>query len=249
MPKFRYSLIILLAGLSLFALFNLAGMDFVWANLLYNWQGGEWRLQHHWLTEQIFHQGVRSLNQILMLTLIAYYFWQRLYRKQQNAAVQTLGLLLISVVLSFACIALLKRLLPTECPWDLQQFGGSLPYIGLFTQRPAEMPYTQCFPAGHASIGFAWIAIFFYYLRIKPAVAKCALVAALALGFSLGFAQQLRGAHFFSHDIATALICWMIAAAVFSQPTLATRMKALFTKKAAWTKPASQVENEQRSPL
>ena len=39
MPKFRYRLIVLFAGLSLFALFNLAGMDFVLANLLYNWQG------------------------------------------------------------------------------------------------------------------------------------------------------------------------------------------------------------------
>lgn len=243
MPKFRYRLIVLFAGLSLFALFNLAGMDFVLANLLYNWQGGEWRLQHHWLTEQVFHQGVRSLNQLLMLILIAYYFWQRVYRKQQTVSVQALGLLLLSLVLSFACIALMKRLVPTECPWDLQAFGGSFPYIGLFMPRPDGMPNTQCFPAGHASIGFAWIAIYFYYLRVKPTVAKLALIAALSVGFTLGFAQQLRGAHFFSHDLATAMLCWLIASTVFSLQAFATRIKTL------WIKPASQVENEQRSPL
>lgn len=243
MPKFRYRLIVLFAGLSLFALFNLAGMDFVLANLLYNWQGGEWRLQHHWLTEQVFHQGVRSLNQLLMLILIAYYFWQRVYRKQQTVSVQALGLLLLSLVLSFACIALTKRLVPTECPWDLQAFGGSFPYIGLFMSRPDGMPNTQCFPAGHASIGFAWIAIYFYYLRVKPTMAKLALIAALSVGFTLGFAQQLRGAHFFSHDLATAMLCWLIAGTVFSLQAFATRIKTI------WIKPALQVENEQRSPL
>ncbi len=249
MPKFGYSLIILLTGLSLFTVFNLMGLDFIWAEVLYGWQGGEWRLQHHWLTEQIFHQGMRSLNQLLMLILIAYYLWQRVYRKRQYGSVQALGLLLLSLLLNFALIALMKRLVPTECPWDLQQFGGSLPYIGLFMARPDGMPNTQCFPAGHASIGFAWIALYFFCLQVKPSLAKLALIGALVVGFTLGFVQQLRGAHFFSHDLATAMVCWLVAASVFNQPTLARRIKTLFSLKAPWQKPTAKVENEQRSPL
>jgi membrane-associated PAP2 superfamily phosphatase len=243
MRESRYSPIIMLVGLSLFGLFNLAGVDFIWANILYNWQGGQWRLQHHWFTEQVMHQGLRSLNQLLTLLLVVYYLWQRLYRKQQDAAIHALGLLLLSLILCFVSIAVLKKLIPTECPWDLQQFGGTMPYIGLFSQRPVDMPNTQCFPAGHASIGFAWISLFFYYLRLKPAHAKFALIAALTLGFGLGLVQQLRGAHFFSHDIATALLCWVIAAVVFSKQALQPPIKSY------WIQPTATVDSKPRSLL
>jgi membrane-associated PAP2 superfamily phosphatase len=239
MAKFSSSPLLVFAGLSLFGLFNFAGIDFIWANFLYNLQGGEWRLQHFWLTEQVLHQGVRNLHLFALLGLVAFYLWQRLVVKQQKTSVQALGVLLLSLMLCFASIALLKRMLPTECPWDLQQFGGTQPYIGLLIARPVEMPHTQCFPAGHASIGFAWISLFFYCQRVKPNLARPALVGALTLGFVLGFVQQLRGAHFFSHDIATVMVCWFIATLVFNAETLWER----------WFKPRLRVAHKERSSL
>jgi membrane-associated PAP2 superfamily phosphatase len=243
MREFRFTFIVICIGVSLFGLFNFAGGDFALATLWYQWQGDAWRLQHHWFTEQVMHQGVHNFNQWLLLTLLAYYGWQRFYHQRQDVALQTLGLLLLSLVLCFASVALLKRLLPTECPWDLQQFGGPLPYIGLFAEHPASMPNTQCFPAGHASIGFAWISLFFYYSRLNPAKATPALVIALTFGFTLGLVQQLRGAHFFSHDIASALLCWLIAALVFQTARMQSQLKAL------WRKTTSANNPEQRSQL
>lgn len=205
---------IALIGLSLFALMNIAGVDFIWAHILYQWQGGSWQLQHHWLTEQVLHHCVRSINQMVILVLIGAYLY-RLFRVKNDLKTQALGVLILSLLACFLCISLLKRLIPMECPWDLQQFGGLKPYIGLFQARPSSMPGTECFPAGHASIGFAWISLYFYYQNVNPFYRITALVAALCLGVGLGFVQQLRGAHFVSHDIASALICWGIAAATF----------------------------------
>jgi membrane-associated PAP2 superfamily phosphatase len=38
---------------------------------------------------------------------------------------------------------------------------------------------------------------------------------ALGLGGVFGLAQQLRGAHFLSHDVWTLMICWLIALALY----------------------------------
>ena len=46
---------------------------------------------------------------------------------------------------------------------------------------------------------------------IAPAVSRAWLRAALATGLLFGLAQQLRGAHFMSHTLWSAWVCWMMA--------------------------------------
>ena len=41
------------------------------------------------------------------------------------------------------------------------------------------------------------------------------LGAALVLGFGLGAVQQVRGAHYMSHTLWTAWLCWTIGGAVW----------------------------------
>lgn len=210
---------LLLAPLSLAALLFIITygleLDFSLASALYQLQGDSWLLQHHWLTEQLLHRHVRTLNEVLVLSLLGYWLWLRFVLKDQSQKQQALGLLLLSLLLCFIAVALLKRLLPMECPWDLQQFGGHSAFWGLFTTRPSDLPATQCFPAGHASIGFAWLALFYYWREVKPKQAWLGLTIAGSAGAVLGFVQQLRGAHFISHDIATAALCWLIATLLY----------------------------------
>ena len=72
-------------------------------------------------------------------------------------------------------------------------------------------PPGRCFPAGHASAGYAWLALFFFFTAVKPACRRWGLAIGIGLGLLFGIAQQLRGAHFLSHDVFTAMICWSIA--------------------------------------
>jgi membrane-associated PAP2 superfamily phosphatase len=204
------------------------GVDFALSNFWYQLQGHSWALQHHWLTEELLHRDVRSLNQWLVGALLLHFVFRlcaqqyRHIRRLQNLDShrkihwtsvhrQAHGRLLLSLIFSLAGVALIKHSLPMDCPWDLQAFGGTQTFTGLFSSWPANRAPNACFPAGHASIGFAWLGLYFFCLDLYPALARPALLLSLTLGFGLGLVQQLRGAHFLSHDIASAAWCWSMA--------------------------------------
>ena len=64
------------------------------------------------------------------------------------------------------------------------------------------------FPGGHASSGFALLVGYFIYRTTRPKRAYFFLLAALILGFAMGWAQMMRGAHFLSHTLWTGWIIW-----------------------------------------
>ncbi|QJW84804.1 hypothetical protein HK414_17725 [Ramlibacter terrae] len=72
----------------------------------------------------------------------------------------------------------------------------------------------RCFPAGHASSGFALFGGYFAWRGVDARTAHRWLAGAGAGGLVLGLAQQWRGAHFMSHTLWTAVVCWWVAAAV-----------------------------------
>ena len=74
-----------------------------------------------------------------------------------------------------------------------------------------RMPRAACFPAGHASAGYAWMALYFFFLATRPQWRWLGLAVGIVLGLLFGVVQQLRGAHFLSHDLWTAVICWSCA--------------------------------------
>src|SRR5690606_12799694 len=90
-------------------------------------------------------------------------------------------------------------------------YGGLRPFIGLFQTRPLLLGHAACFPAGHAGSGYAWVALFFFMREVRPQWRWPALLIALALGAVFGVAQQLRGAHFLSHDLWSLAISWTVA--------------------------------------
>lgn len=190
-------------------------LDFSLASSLFELQGNAWSLQHYWLTETLLHNYARTLNESLTIALLGLWIWRSVVLKDRSHKQRALGVLLLSLLCSFATVAILKRLIPMECPWDLQQFGGESAFWGLFDTRPATLASNQCFPAGHSSIGFAWLALYYYWRETKPHRALQGLFIGVSLGLLLGFVQQLRGAHFISHDIATATICWLVSTLLY----------------------------------
>lgn len=211
----RLLLVPLLIALLLFVLSYGTDFDFVWASFWFDLQGDAWVLRHHWLTETVLHQWVRALNQGMILLLLVLWSWRHFIQSVRGKQQRAFGLLLLSLLLSFATVAWLKRLLPMQCPWDLQQFGGQSAFWGLFDTDPNTAGANQCFPAGHASIGFAWLALYYYWLALKPQSASRGIAIGLTLGLLLGFVQQLRGAHFISHDIASAAVCWTVSTVIY----------------------------------
>lgn len=194
-----------------FALMGL-GLDQWLADRLYAWQGHGWNLRDGFFIETVAHGGGRRLSQWLWLaTLVTFVLAQR----RQRWAEWRLPLLylLLCVVLSTAMVAWMKRWTQMDCPWDLLRYGGTKAYHGLFEQR-ASGGAGACFPAGHASAGYAWVAAYFFLGAVRPRWRWWGLAAGLAMGALFGLAQQLRGAHFLSHDVWSLMICWLVALAL-----------------------------------
>ncbi|MDI9229114.1 phosphatase PAP2 family protein [Serratia bockelmannii] len=111
-------------------------------------------------------------------------------------------------------IGILKAHSAHSCPWDLAMFGGKA--ATLLDAAPANSGPGQCFPGGHASSGFAVMALFFLWWRERPGRALLALCAGIALGLLMGYGQVMRGAHFFSHNLWAGWWVWLSQMLIFA---------------------------------
>jgi len=109
-----------------------------------------------------------------------------------------------------------KAMSARHCPWDVEEFGGFVPYTKFFESMAPNVKPGHCFPAGHAATGFALMAFYFaaYSRRMRKA-ALTALAIGIAAGLALGFGRVLQGAHFVSHVLWSGLLCWMIMVVLY----------------------------------
>ncbi|MGV7194855.1 phosphatase PAP2 family protein [Xanthomonas axonopodis] len=190
-----------------------AGGDQWIADALYRLEGGHWLLKDHWFTSGVIHRVGKGLSttvgvSVLVLAGVAW------CRPRLKGLRWPLTYLAASVALSTSLVSLLKSWTAMDCPWDLSRYGGTHAMIGLFESRNG-IAASGCFPAGHASAGYAWVALYFCALALRPAWRFAGLFAGLAAGLIFGVAQQLRGAHFLSHDVWSLAVCWVSALALY----------------------------------
>ncbi len=191
-----------------------AGGDQWLADQLYRLEGHQWALQNAWVTTRLIHKGGKWLSAFAtLLALVAcFHAWRHARWRSWR---WPLLYLVLAVGLGTGMVSLLKSLTHMDCPWDLTRYGGLREYVGLFAARPAGMPRGMCFPAGHASAGYAWVSLYFFALMVRPAWRWRGLAVGLLAGAVFGFAQQLRGAHFLSHDLWTLMTCWTVALGLY----------------------------------
>lgn len=200
-----------------FALANLVlivdGGDQWLAGHVYAWEGGRWALRESFVTAQLIHVGGKRLSTLAWLAVAAAAIVAG-RRPQWRAWRGPLLQLALSVLAATMLVSLLKAATHMDCPWDLQAYGGPRPFFGLFTARPSGLRASGCFPAGHASAGYAWVALYFLFLRAAPRWRWHGLGIGIGLGLLFGISQQVRGAHFLSHDLCTLMLCWLAALAI-----------------------------------
>lgn len=192
------------------------------AQQLFRWQGSAWQLKQHWLLEDVLHRGGRQLVSVLVLALVCLYLNAKLFEPLRRYRFG-LGTLLVAVITSLIAVSALKAITHINCPWNLSIFGGSEAYRTIFSGGTSDSG--RCFPAGHASGGYAWLGLYFFVRRYWPRWRLQALLPGLLLGLVFGLAQQLRGAHFLSHDIYTLIICWYCALLVETCATMRIKAK------------------------
>lgn len=100
-----------------------------------------------------------------------------------------------------------KRLTGIHCPCEVDRYGGPVPLHGWFEAAPTMatgLPRGRCFPAAHASGGFALMALGFAGDRPRLRWA----LPGLLLGWVMGGYQMLRGVHYLSHTLVSLLLAW-----------------------------------------
>lgn len=195
---------------ALIALLQLGGGDLWLADHLYAAQGGHWALEHAWLTDKLIHQWGKRLDVLAWLALAATRIVLA-FKPQTRAWWKPLNYLLVATIAGPLLVSWMKSWTHVDCPWDLARYGGVHPYVELLQPRPAGYGPGQCFPAGHASAGYGWVALFFGLGAINRGWSWAGLAIGLGVGLVFGISQQLRGAHFLSHDIAALTVCWCAA--------------------------------------
>ena len=198
------------ASFVLLVLWDFSGLDLWMAHWFGNRSG--FALEAHWFWRDTLHDRIRHLPWLLELALlIAIGLPFGNLKKISRARRAQFGLTTLAALLVVSGI---KTWSNTSCPWDLQQFGGVANYISHWALGVKDGGNGGCFPAGHASAGFAFIGGFFAFRHSVPNSAWRWFAGAMLVGLILGIAQQVRGAHYMSHTFWTAWLCWTSAALI-----------------------------------
>jgi membrane-associated PAP2 superfamily phosphatase len=203
----------LVAAVSILTLLEFTHIDLFLADHWYALEGGEWAWRNSWIAYDLIHHHGKQLIitvgvVVISLALLSFRI-QRLRRWRQP-----LFYIFICMSVLPALIAFSKRFSPVPCPWDLERYGGELVYQRTFDYVLGANELGHCFPAGHASGGFALIAIYFAALPFARRPAWF-LLPGLVVGTVFALGQQARGAHFVSHDLWSLSLVWFGALGIF----------------------------------
>ncbi len=185
-----------------------SGLDLAMAHWFGSARG--FALESHWLWRNLLHDNIRlwpwglELGLLIAIALPFGALKQLALARRVQLALTTLAALL--------AVSTIKLHSHTSCPWDLQEFGGVATYVSHWAWGVRDGGTGGCFPAGHASAGFAFIGGFFAFRHGLPKTARRWFAGAMVAGFIFGLAQQIRGAHYMSHTLWTAWLCWTVAA-------------------------------------
>lgn len=192
--------------------FELTPIDLWLQQALYDGESARWAWNRSEpIARFVFYDGPKAVLVILALSLLIALIYVRRLPKLLPYA-RGLRIVLLSLALVPTVVAGLKQTNSVACPRDLIQFGGQAAYSSLseafFPSGQQPRAPRPCFPAAHASGGFALMSLFFLFETPRNRVR--ALTLALAAGWTMGVYKMLIGDHFLSHTLVSMLIAWLV---------------------------------------
>lgn len=176
--------------------------------------GGAWPLPHAGWTRVAGYEGPKYALIVFGLLLVAGLARPELLRRVNLGRRETAYLLACLAIVP-ATIGLLRSQSDIVCASQLLRYGGDVAdSLGHFTlaRLAANDGLHGCFPSGHASGGFALLAL--GMLDRRPVTRMTLWLVGLLYGSYMGTYQLLRGAHFLSHVVASALIAQIVVCLV-----------------------------------
>jgi membrane-associated PAP2 superfamily phosphatase len=194
------------------------GLDSWLAGHIYAYLGG-WTLTENWFLQTVIHHGGRNLISLIVTLMLLAYIITWLFFRSHKVLCGIFLYLSLATTLSLLLVSGLKQITTLPCPWSMLAFGGTVVDTHIDQAFSSAIPLAHCFPAGHSSGGFALFSLYFAAriardsgaIRLPESSMQYYLLPGLVLGVIFGLAQELRGAHFLSHDITTAALCWLVS--------------------------------------
>lgn len=220
---------VLLVGCIIF--FGFTQLDDTIQNLFYNYQKHNWILDRHLQPYKfIFYDGIKKLLILIAcILLIGVIFFRN--KEIIKSYKQGIYIVLLSAVLVPLSVGILKKVTNMPCPKDCNQYEGKYIETKVWETYPAyfiQQTNTKCWPAGHASGGFALFSLFFLFKSKKNK--RIALFGAMSIGWSMGLYKMLIGDHFLSHTIITMILSWLLVSLI-AKVVLKFELKSLSVNK------------------
>jgi len=188
-------------------------LDLMLADHYYDAATAEFPGREDWFLEFVMHRLAKALmialGMVSPLALLA----DRVsgYTLLSDDRRRAMWVVALSSVVIPVSISVSKYFSIHHCPWDLSRYGGFAPYLRIFDALPAGVSAGRCLPAGHASSALWLASACAFWLPARPMRGLQVFAAGLLPGLALGWAQQVRGAHFLTHTLWSL---WIAALAI-----------------------------------
>lgn len=192
--------------------FGITNVDLTLQDEFYNFTTHKWIL--FWGEEPykfIFYDGIKKLLIAFAVSLLLALVFLR-KTKLINDYKRGIIIVILSAVFVPLIASSIKGQTNMPCPKDEQRYGGVYPRTAVWQNYTPEFKLhhqtSKCWPAGHASGGFALLSLIFLFHKKKHKI--LAGTAALTVGWSMGLYKMLIGDHFLSHTVITMILAWLI---------------------------------------
>ena len=202
--------VVLLLGASL-GVFEFTNLDVALQDHFYDFTRQRWLVDAtDPLWRAIFYHGPKYVIILIAVGVLALTLGPEKWRGRGGFARRDLWVALLTLVTVPVLAGVGKDTTNTFCPAETRRYGGDVPYVKLCEPYPADdrpARKGRCFPAGHASGGFALLGLM--WLRRTKAWKYGGLALGLGVGWWMGGYQMLKGAHYLSHTLTTMLVAWI----------------------------------------
>ena len=161
------------------------------------------------ILDLLLYSGIKKVFVVVILFLLfALVFLRRfnwVYNNKKGLSIVVASCLIIPLA-----VGALKASTNMPCPNQITEFGGKNKEVGLFEVQVENsgVAVMRCYPAGHASGGFALLSLLFLFKTRRAKIIT--FVSVMSLGWSTGNYKMLIGDHYIGHTIVTMLLVWLL---------------------------------------
>ncbi len=191
--------------------FGLSHVDTAIQDNFFNFTTNEWILDKGLQPYKfLFYDGLKKVLILVGLSFVVAFIYS-LYTGKFKSYQKGLLIVILSSILVPVVVGTLKKTTNMPCPHSEIRYGGNIcktPVWEQYTPENRPKDHKECWPAGHASGGFALMSLYFLFHSRKNR--NRALLFGITVGWIMGVYKMLVGDHFFSHTVITMILAWLI---------------------------------------